>query len=167
MSSHHNAVLDLSNSIESIDILQSLFDASKGKGEGRIKCTITKHRIAKTAILLGIALLSKKPPSMALKLINQWAPTRVPVPRGMRAHKRVVRSELVLECSSTQGLLDGVDRVWRVISGAVSHRRVTKACLTIGLDSLNKVDPGKVRQLVSKVCPVPKKYFDPELQQWL
>jgi hypothetical protein len=147
--------------------LSALFEASKGKGEGRIKCTLTKHRIAKTAILLGIALLSKKPPSMALKLIDRWAPVRVPVARGTRVHKKVVRTELVLECSSTQGLLAGVDRVWRLISGAVSHRRVTKAALVIGLDSLNKVDHGKVRQLVSKVCPVPKKYYDSELGLWL
>lgn len=167
MSTRRNAVLDLSNTIESVEILNTIYEASKGKGEGRIKCTVTKHRIAKTAILLGIALLSKKPTSIILKMVNQWAPLRTPLPRGVKSHKKQIKAELVLECSSTQGLLDGVDLIWRRVQGAVSHRRVTKAALTIGLDSLNKVDPGKVRQLVSKVCPVPKKYFDSELQVWL
>jgi hypothetical protein len=167
MSSHRNTVLDLSNSIESSDILNSLYEASKGKAEGRIKCTITKHRVAKTAIILGIRLLSRKPKGIVLGLIERWAPLRLKSAPGVRSHKRMVKTELVLECSSTQGLLEGVDKVWRAIDGAVSHRRVTKAALTIGLDSLNKIDPGKVRQLVSKVCPVPKKYYDQELQQWL
>lgn len=101
---------------------------------------------------------------MVLKLIEKWAPLRGKV----RGHvKKPVRTELVLECASTQGLLEGVDRVWRVVSGAVSHRRVMKACLCIGLESLNRVDQGKVRQLVSRVCPVPKKYWDFELGLWL
>lgn len=164
MVGRRNAVLDLTNSTDSVEILGTLFEATKGKGEGRIKCTITKHRLAKTAILLGIAVLSKRSPSIALKLIEKWAPLRAPV-KGKK--KRVVKTELVLECSSTQGLLEGVDKVWRAIAGKVSHRRVTKACLCLGLDSLNKVDPGKVRQLVSKVCPVQKKYWDFELEQWL
>lgn len=159
-------MLDLTNSTDSIAILKALHEGTKGKGEGRIKCTITKHRLAKTAILLGITVLSKRPPSMIRKLIERWAPLRVPL-RGAKGHKRVVKTELVLECSSTQGLLEGVDRIWRLISGAVSHRRVTKACLCLGLDSLSKVDPGKVRQLVSKVSPVTKKYWDAELGLWL
>jgi len=166
MGGHRNAVLDLTNSTDSVVILNALLEASKGKGDGRIKCTITKHRLAKTAILLGIAVLSKRAPSIILKLIEKWAPLRVPL-RGSKPHKRVVKTELVLECSSTQGLLEGVDKVWRAISGKVSHRRVTKACLCLGLDSLNKVDPGKVRQLVSKVSPVQKKYWDAELGLWL
>lgn len=166
MAGHKNAVLDLTNSTDSIVTLNALWEASKGKGEGRIKCTITKHRLAKTAILLGVAILSKRSPSTIQTLIEKWAPLRVPL-RGAKGHKRVVKTELVLECSSTQGLLEGVDRVWRLISGAVSHRRVTKACLCLGLDSLSKVDPGQVRKLVSKVSPVEKKYWDPELNQWL
>lgn len=167
MVGRRNAVLDLSNSTDSVVILNALFEGTKGKGEGRIKCTITKHRLAKTAILLGIAVLSKRSPSIVLKLIEKWAPLRVPMRGSAKTHKRVVKTELVLECSSTQGLLEGVDRIWKGIQGKVSHRRVTKACLCLGLDSLNKVDPGKVRQLVSKVCPVPKKYWDAELGLWL
>lgn len=166
MSLRRNAVLNLSNTPESFVILQELFNDSKGKSEGRIKCTITKHRVAKTAILLGIEVLLKRSPSIALKLINTWAPVRKPGRRGQDQVK-YTKMELVLECSSTQGLLEKVDQVWRLTSGAVSHRRVMTACLTIGLDSLNKVDPKKVRQLISKVCPVPKKYFDGELQDWL
>jgi hypothetical protein len=163
MTGRKNAMLDLSNTPDSTLILNALVTATKGKGEGRVKCTVTKHRVAKTAILLGIQVLSKRPPSTALKLVEKWAPICKPG-RGGRLR---VRTELVLECSSTQGLLEGVDRVWRNISGAVSHRRVMKAALCLGLDSLNRVEPGKVRQLVSKVCPVPKKYWDPELDQWL
>lgn len=165
MTTRRNVVLDLAYSPESGVILQALLDATKGKGDGRIKCTVTKHRIAKTAILLGIQVLLKRPPSIIQTLIEKWAPLRKPGRRkGVRA---MVKAELVLECSSTQGLFEGVDRVWRLISGSVSHRRVTKACLCLGLDSLNKVDPGKVRQLVSKVCPVTTKYWDAELKHWL
>lgn len=166
MTERKNAVLDLTNTIDSVEVLRSLLEATKGKGEGRIKCTITKHRLAKTAILLGITLLLKRSPEVSLKLIEEWAPLRKPL-RGKKGSKRVVRTELVLECASTQGLLEGVDKVWKNISGAVSHRRVTKACLCLGLDSLNKVDPGKVRLLVSKLSPVQKKYWDEELGQWL
>jgi hypothetical protein len=161
-----NAVLNLGNTPGSYTTLQELFGASKGKGDGRIKCTITKHRIAKTAILLGVELLLRRHPSMILKMLDTWAPVRKPGRNGAPKVK-YTKMELVLECSSTQGLLEKVDQVWRRISGEVSHRRVMTACLTLGLDSLNKVDPGKVRQLVSKVCPVQKKYFDHELQQWL
>jgi len=166
LSIRHNAVLDLCNAQESVATLQTLFDASKGKGEGRIKCTITKHRLAKTAILMGFAILSKRPPSTTLRMIEKWAPLRKPGRKG-GAKVKYVKTELVLECSSTQGLLEKIDHLWRQVSGVVSRRRIMTACLTIGLESLNKVDPGKVRQLVSKVCPVPKKYFDHELQQWL
>jgi hypothetical protein len=160
-------VLDLSNSIESVEILTSLYEASKGVADGRIKCTITKHRVAKTAILLGIKLLLGKPRGVALSMVEGAAPYREKPPVGVRSHKRRIKAELVLECSSTQGLLEGVDRVWQAIGGEVSHRRVTKAALVIGLESLNKIDPGKVRQLVSKVCPVTRKYFDKELGEWL
>lgn len=166
MTERKNAVLDLTNSTDSVETLNALFEASKGKGEGRIKCTITKHRLAKTAIFLGIVVLLKKSPSIALKLIERWAPLRVPL-RGKKGYKRLIKTELVLECSSTQGLLEGVDKVWKHIEGAVSHRRVTKACLCLGLDSLSKVDPGTVRKLVSKVSPVQRKYWDPELGLWL
>ena len=166
MTGRKNAVLDLTNTIDSVGVLRSLFEATKGKGEGRIKCTITKHRLAKTAILLGITLLLKRSPEVSLKLIEKWAPLRKPL-RGKKGSKRLVRTELVLECSSTQGLLEGVDKVWKSISGAVSHRRITKACLCLGLDSLSKIDSGKVRLLVSKLSPVQRKYWDEELGQWL
>jgi hypothetical protein len=171
-SPRHNAVLNLTNAQESSRLLQLLYDSSKGKGEGRIKCTISKHRIAKTAILLGVLLLSRRDSPTALELIQNSAPKERPgrKPRVARAHKKItprVKVELVLECASTKGLVEGVDRVWRLINGAVSHRRVTMACLAIGLGSLSKVDPGKMRQLVSKVCPVSTKYFDYELGQWL
>ena len=58
-----NAVLDLHSNPEALVALNALVMASKGKGEGRIKCTVTKHRVAKTAIILGIQLLSRKPPT--------------------------------------------------------------------------------------------------------
>jgi len=44
---------------------------------------------------------------------------------------------------------------------------VMTAALCIGIETLNKVDHTKMRQLVSKVCPVSKKYWDPEVNQWL
>jgi hypothetical protein len=157
-------MLELGYSTESILILDALVADSRGKGEGRIKCTVTKHRVAKTAILFGIQVLSKRSPSIALKLIEKWAPICKPG-RGRKIRRR--RTGLVLECSSTQGLLEGVDRVWGDIGGAVSHRRVTLAALCLGLDSLNRIEPGKVRRLVSKLCPVPNKYWDPELGLWL
>jgi hypothetical protein len=169
-SPRYNAVLNLTNAQESASILHSLYTDSKEKGEGRIKCTVSKHRIAKTAILLGVLIISKRPPSAALDLIQHMAPRERPgrKPRGIRSHKKTnPKVELVLECASTQGLVEGVDRVWRLVAGAVSRRRVMMACLTIGLDSLNKVEPGKMRQLVSRVCPVSTKYFDAELGQWL
>lgn len=160
-----NAEVDLSNTPGSVEILAALFDSTKGKGEGRIKCTITKHRIAKTAILLGTQVLLKRRPDTLPKLIEQWAPLRKPGPSSPSRVK--VRAGLTLECSSTQGLLEGVDQIWKLIGGTHSHRRVLKACMCIGLDSLSKVDPGKVRRLVSRLCPMKRKYWDPELNQWL
>jgi hypothetical protein len=157
-----NVVLDLSGTLETVELLGALVGATKGKGEGRIKCTVTKHRMAKTAILLGIAILLKKPPSIALDFIQKWAPLRK---KGKRCVP--VKANLVLECSSTQGFFEGVDKIWKQVGEAVSHRRVMKACLCIGLDSLNKVDPGKVRLLVSRLSPVQTKYWDPELDQLL
>jgi hypothetical protein len=167
VSPRQNIVLDLSTSPESSEALHGLFAATNGKGDGRIKCTITKHRIAKTAILLGVQLLLKRGPEAISKLIEKWAPVKKPGRRLGSKKTKKIKTELVLECSSTQGLLEGVDKVWRKIAGEVSHRRVTKAALVLGLDSLSKVEPGKVRLLVSKVCPVPRKYWDPELGLWL
>lgn len=140
--------------------MQELLAATKGKGEGRIKCTITKHRLAKTAIVIGTQVLKKKAPSILKRTIEKWAPLRV---KG-RIYSHF---ELVLECASTQGLIEGVDQVWKLALGAVSHRRVMTAALCIGLESLHRVDHTKVRLLVSKVCPVQKKYWDPEIGQWL
>lgn len=106
---------------------------------------------------------------MALKLINTSAPTqtRGPKPKKMVKLAQPVRCELVLECSSTQGLLEGVDKVWMAIQGAVSHRRITKAALVIGVQSLSQIDSGMVRKLVSRRCPVTRKYWDEELGLWL
>ena len=163
MADRLNISLSLSNTPESSEILNHLLADSKGKAEGRIKCTLTKHRVAKTAIILGMSLLSKRPKEVALSMIKEAAPLRKPG----RNNRKMIKTELVLECSSTQGLLDGVDKLWRAIGGTLSHRRVTTAALVIGLKSLNDVDPSQVRRLVSRVCPVPKKYFDSELQQWL
>lgn len=160
MAPHCNSVLNLGGSPASVAILQALLVSTKDKGEGRIKCTITQHRLAKTAIIIGIQLLKKKPPRTLRKIIERWAPRKV---RDLT----VPSFRLVLECSSTQGLLEGVDDVWKQTLGAVSHRRVMTATLCLGLDLLNKVDPIKLRQLVSKVCPVQKKYWDPEISQWL
>jgi hypothetical protein len=159
-----NSLMDLTYSSKSVEILQSLFDVSKGKGEGSIKCTVTKHRIGKTAILLGIEILTKRSPSRVLALIERCAPIRR---SGWEKGKGKTKVVLCLECSSPQGILTGIDQVWRLIDGEVSRRRVTKAALCLGLESLNRVEPSKVRQLVSKVCPVPRKYWDPELGQWL
>lgn len=163
MLAHKNTVLNLHKNSLSISQLHALVASTEGKGEGRIKCTVTKHRVAKTAILLGIAILSKKPPSTALKYIKKWAPKQRWIGRTK------VKVNLVLECASTQGLLESVDRTWKKVNEmeAVSHRKVMTAALCIGLDSLTKVDSGKVRQLVSKLAPVPTKYWDPELDQWL
>ena len=159
-------VLDLCGADVITETLDSLWRGSRGKGEGRIKCTITKHRLAKTAIVLGIKILSQKPPASIIKLASEWAPLRKPgrPPRGVKKHSR---TELVLECASTTGLLDGIDTVCRMTTGAVSHRRVAKTALYLGLDSMSKVEHAKVRQLISRVCPVPKKYWDPEVGEWL
>ena len=93
---------------------------------------------------------------------------RGPKPKGTRSHKKATpKVEIVLECASTKGLIEGVDRMWRLVDGAVSRRRVTMACLALGLDTMGKVDSGRMRQLVSKICPVSTKYFDAELGQWL
>ena len=165
MTPRQNADVDLSNTPGSVAILNSLYDASKGKGEGRIKCTLTKHRIAKAAVLLGIRVLLKRSPDTLLKTIEQWAPLRKPGPVGSQRAR--AKAGLALECSSTQGLLEGVDRVWRLINGEASHRRVLKACMCIGLDAMSRVNQGKVRQLVSKLSPVKQKYWDPELGLWL
>lgn len=167
MVSRHNMVIDLGDSDSAIEILDTLMKGSRGKGEGRIKCTVTKHRLAKTAIMLGIKILSRQPPASIQRLAEKLAPLRKPG-RPARGAKRRLRTELVLECSSTQGLLDGLDTVWRIIAtGEVSHRRIAKTALCLGLDSMAKVDHGKVRQLVSRVCPVPKKYWDTEVGAWL
>jgi hypothetical protein len=155
-----NSVLNLVGSPESAAIMMALLASTKDKGEGRIKCTVTKHRLAKTAIVIGIQILKRKPQSTLKQLIEKWAPRKV---RGRICSNFV----LVLECTSTQGLLEGVDYVWRQTFGAVSHRRVMTAALCIGIETLNKVDHTKMRQLVSKVCPVSKKYWDPEVNQWL
>ena len=163
MAGHKNTILNLHNTSEAISNLRAIVAATHGKGEGRIKCTVTKHRVAKTAILLGIAILSKKPPSTALEYIKKWAPKQRWIGRTK------VKVNLVLECASTQGLLESVDRTWKKVNEmeAVSHRKVMTAALCIGLDSLTKVDSGKVRLLISKLSPVPFKYWDPELDQWL
>lgn len=160
----HNVALSLSNTPETSEILNRILADSKDVAEGRIRCTLTKHRVAKAAILFGIKLLSRKPKEVVLSMVESASPVRKP---GRNGSGKRVKAELVLECASTQGLLEGVDKLWRAVGGKVSHRRVTTACLVIGLESLNKVDPGQVRRLVSKVCPVPKKYFDKELQDWL
>lgn len=165
MAERRNALLDLSNTIDSVEVLDRLYIASVGKGEGRIKCTLTKHRIAKTAIVLGVQILLKRTPSSILGIIEKRAPLKT---RGQsRPHRKAVRTHLVLECASTQGLLEGVDRVWKMTNGTISHRRVMKASLCLGLESLARVDHAKVRQLVSKVCPIQKKYWDPEVGGWL
>lgn len=155
-----NCVLDLSTCPESTTTLHALVDSTKDKGDGRIKCTVTKHRLAKAAIVLGVQILKKKPPKALKKVIERWAPQRV---RG-RTYSQYT---LVLECSSPQGLLEEVDALWKLTLGVVSHRRIMTAALSIGLSSLNKVDPIKMRLLVSKVCPVAKKYWDSEIEQWL
>jgi hypothetical protein len=160
-----NIILDLTHSKASVANLQALFDASIGKGEGRIACTVTKHRLSKTAILLGVEILKKRPPSSVLELIDKWSPMAI-LP-GVRLKRKRHRTTLVLECSSTQGLLEGVDQIFKHIDGRVSHSRVAKACFCLGLDSLARVDPGQVRMLVSKVSPVKKKYWDPGLGLWL
>lgn len=160
MTIHRNAVLNLGGRPESAATLQELLASTKGKGEGRIKCTITKHRLAKTAIILGTQILRKKDPSILKEFIEKWSPRKV---RG----RTYSNFELVLECASTQGLIEGVDRVWRRTQGTVSHRRIMTAALCLGIESLSKVEPTKVRLVVSKVCPVIKKYWDPELNQWL
>lgn len=158
-----NTVLNLHNTSEAVKHLRAIVASTQGKGEGRIKCTVTKHRVAKTAILLGITILSRRPPSIALEFVKKWAPKQSWVGRNR------VKVNLVLECSSTQGLLEGVDNMWKKVNEieAISHRKVMTAALCLGLDSMNKVDPGKVRELVSKLCPVKTKYWDPELDRWL
>jgi hypothetical protein len=155
--------LELGWGTKSLLTFNALVTASKGKGEGRVKCTVSKHRIAKTAILVGTQMLLRMPPATVLELVEKWAYISNLKPRVYR--KRMVR--LVLACASPPGLLEGLDRVLKHISGAVSHRRVTKTALCIGLDSLSRVEPGKLRLLVSKICPVPRKYWDPELGLWL
>lgn len=165
--SRQNVVLELSSNPESVEALDQIYSQSKAVPTGRVKCTITKHRLAKVAIILGVAILNKRSSIAALGLIEKWAPERVRE-RGKRSGPKKIKAELVLECSSTQGLLEGVDQVWRgKINGAVSHRRVTRAALCLGLDSMTKLDPKMLRQIVSKVCPVQRKYWDEELQTWL
>jgi len=163
MAGRNNITLSLSNTPETSEILNRLLGDAKGKAEGRIKCTVTKHRIAKTAIILGMNILTKRPKEVALRMVESAAPLR----KSGRNNRKMVKTELVLECSSTQGLIEAIDKLWRAIGGPVSHRRVTTAALVIGLKSLNEVDPGMVRQLVSKVCPMARKYFDKELGEWL
>lgn len=165
MTVRKNADIDLSNTPGSFEILSSLYEATKGKGEGTVKCTITKHRVAKTAILLGIIVLSKKDPDTLQRLIERWAPLRKPGPKTLQRAR--AKTSLTLECSSTQGLLEGVSKLWRRVNGVVSHRRIMKACLCVGLDSLNRIESGKVRRLVAQLSPVKTKYWDPELNQWL
>lgn len=161
---HRNNVLNLSPNSDRL--LNELYQGTQGKGEGRIKCTITRHRLAKTAIVLGIAVLSKKSPSLVLKHILESTPS-TRSGRKPKGKKRPVRASIVLECASTPKLLEGIDSLWRLISGELSHRRVTTACLNLGLEMMGRQDPGKVRLLVSKVCPVTTKYWDPELGAWL
>lgn len=161
MNKMHNLVLKLNSS--STQILLLLLDASRGKGEGRIKCTVTRHRLAKTAILLGLKFFSQR--EDALDLITQWYPLTRSGPK--KEGETRFKGTLVLECSSPQGLLEGVDQVWKQVGEAVSHRRVTTASLFLGLDLMNRLDPKVVRKLVSRACPVPRKYWDPELGQWL
>lgn len=166
--SRQNTEVDLSASPRSYSTLVALWETTKGKGEGTVKCTLTKHRIAKAAILFGVQILLRREPSDLMSLILKWSPQKKSGPKGPRKQVRTrVRSGLTLECSSTQGVLEGVDQIWRLIHSEVSHRRVMTACLCLGLDSLARVDPGKMRQIVSRLVPVPRKYWDPELGLWL
>jgi hypothetical protein len=160
-----NLVFDLTYSTDTLGALQSIYDASKGKGGGSIRCTVSKHRISKTAIIFGAKVLLKLDPRLVLGLVEYWAPKgrseqakEAKVPKSIR---------LVCECSKHPGLTLDVDRLWEIVSGKVSHQRIMGACLCLGLDSLSRVDPGSVRLLISKVCPVQKKYWDEELGQWL
>ncbi len=120
-------------------------------------------------MVLGLKVLLRGRADSVLEMVKSRAPIK-PSGRikGQRSHKaRSKPCELVLECSNLPDLFEAIDKVWRKVSGAVSRRRIAKTALCLGLDSMAKVDHGKVRQLVSRVCPVPKKYWDTEVGAWL
>jgi hypothetical protein len=164
-----NASLEMYTNPDSLVLLKELVDASRGASEGTTKCTITKSRIAKTAIVLGVQLLLLKTPEEVLNLVEKWAPVYKAGSSGPYRHGLKLRAHmtLFLECSSTPCVLECVERAWRYIRCDLSQSRVIKTAFCVGLYSIADIEPCKLRLLVSKVCPVPRKYFDAELNQWL